>query len=226
MAGPAWDVVYAAEGRSRAARERFGDPAHTGRPRRPPGLQSGSSAADTPGMEPTKHPERRAGFSLLELMVAVAIIGTLATIAIPMFMAHQLRSKSAEAKTNLGAITVAERAHFSESGAFLTVAAEPGTIPGSQAVPFDSAGSGFAQLGFAPEGNVYFSYGATASTDGTGYTVDAGADIDANGVVQFWGYTKADGSGALPAGQVGCDATQLTPLSIGPCDVAAGRSVF
>jgi type IV pilus assembly protein PilA len=168
----------------------------------------------------------RAGFSLLELVVVVAIIGTLATIAVPMFMAHQLRSKSAEAKTNLGAITVAERAHFSESGTFLTVLPEPATIPGPRPVPFDSVGSGFAQLGYAPEGNVYFSYGVAATSDGTGYTVDAGADIDANGIVQLWGYTKSDGAGVFAPGQVGCDATRLVPLSIGPCDATAGRSVF
>lgn len=170
--------------------------------------------------------EPRAGFTLLELLVVVAILGMLATIALPRFMIYQLRSKSAEAKTNLGAITVAERAIFSESGAFQAVAPEPVAIPGGHAAPFNAAGSGFAQIGFAPEGNVYFSYGVTASPDGTGYTVDAGADIDANGIVQFWGYAKADGAGAVFPGQVGCNAAALVPLTIGPCDPTSGRTTF
>ena len=166
------------------------------------------------------------GFTLLELLIAVAIIGTLATIAIPMFQVYQLRSKSVEAKTNLGAIAVAEQAQFSEFGQFLTIAPEPVALPGSLAATFNFLGSGFAQLGFAPEGSVYFSYGVLASPDGTGFTADAGADIYANGIVQFWGYAKPDSAGAVVAGQVGCNSAALTPLEIGPCDPAAGRSIF
>lgn len=178
-------------------------------------------------MELSKKPgARSAGFSLLEVVVVVVIIGTLAAIAIPMFQSYQLRSKSAEAETNLGAITVAARAYFAENGAFVNANPEPAAIPGTQAVPFDSIGSDFATIGFAPEGSVYFSYGIAASADGTGYTADAGADIDGNGIVQFRGFAKPDSAGAVVAGQVGCNAAALIPLEVGPCDPAVGRTVF
>lgn len=174
----------------------------------------------------TPQPTRTAGFSLLELMVAVVIIGTLAAISLPMFMTYQYRSKSAEADTNLGAISTAERGYFAEFGQFLTVAPEPPAIPGRQSVAFDGVTSGFAELGWTAEGSVYFSYGVQASADGTGYTADAGADIDGNGFVQFWGYSTPDAAGALPPGQVGCNSAALTPLTIGPCDPLAGRTIF
>ena len=45
-------------------------------------------------------------------MIAVAIIGVLSSIAIPLFVSYQLRSKSAEAKTNLGAIRVLPHAVY------------------------------------------------------------------------------------------------------------------
>ena len=182
---------------------------------------------DTNDMESsTRRSRRRSGFSLVELMIIVVILGVLATIAIPVFLVYQLRTKTAEAATNIGAISVSELSHFSEFGRFLTIAPEPPLIPGVHPVVFDGATSGFSELGFQPEGRVYFSYGVAASADGTGYTIDAGSDIDGDGVVQFWGYVKPDGAGGRPAGQVGCDANFLAPETIGPCFLNAGRSVF
>ncbi len=169
---------------------------------------------------------RRAGFTILELIIVVMVIGALAAAGIPMFLRYQLKSRSAEGKTNLGAIRVLEAAYFSEYEAYLSAVPEPAAIPGGSPSPFDPIGSDFADLGFAPEGSVYFSYGVAVSTDVTGYTADAGADIDSNGIVQFWGYAKPEISGALVPGQVGCDVTGLSPVTIGPCNPAAGTTVF
>ncbi len=54
------------------------------------------------------------GFTLVELMVVVAIIGILAAIAIPKFLTYQAKAKQVEARTNLKVIYIAELAYFGE----------------------------------------------------------------------------------------------------------------
>ena len=61
------------------------------------------------------------GFTLIELMIVVAIIGILAAIAIPNFLKFQAKSKTSEAKTNLGAIFAGDVAADRGHPAFLQV---------------------------------------------------------------------------------------------------------
>ena len=56
------------------------------------------------------------GFTLIELMIVVAIIGILAAIAIPNFMRFQARARQSEAKTNLKAIFTTNKTMFAEKG--------------------------------------------------------------------------------------------------------------
>lgn len=58
------------------------------------------------------------GFSLVELMIVVAIIGVLATIGVPTFRTMVQKAKKSEAKVALGALYTSETAFFSEYGAY------------------------------------------------------------------------------------------------------------
>ncbi|HVP59254.1 MAG TPA: prepilin-type N-terminal cleavage/methylation domain-containing protein [Myxococcaceae bacterium] len=61
---------------------------------------------------------RPRGFTLIELMIVVAIIGLLAAVAIPNFLRFQARSKQGEVKLNLKALVTAERAYYQEKNAY------------------------------------------------------------------------------------------------------------
>ncbi len=58
------------------------------------------------------------GFTLVEVMVVVAIIGIMATIAIPSFIRYQVKSRQAEARSTLGGIFVSQTAHFATESTY------------------------------------------------------------------------------------------------------------
>jgi len=58
------------------------------------------------------------GFSLLEVMVVVVIIGILAAIAIPSYTGYVTRTRRAEAVAALQAVALAEEKHRAEDGAY------------------------------------------------------------------------------------------------------------
>ena len=64
---------------------------------------------------------KQEGFTLIELMIVVAIIGILAAIAIPNFLQYQLKSRQSEAKVNLNAIKTSQIAFQAEKSCYLGI---------------------------------------------------------------------------------------------------------
>src|SRR3954463_14168170 len=69
------------------------------------------------------------GFTLIELMIVVAIIGILAAIAIPNFIKFQARSKQSEAKANLKASFTAMKAYYQEKDKYSNFVQDIGFVP-------------------------------------------------------------------------------------------------
>ncbi|MFK5913553.1 MAG: prepilin-type N-terminal cleavage/methylation domain-containing protein [Woeseiaceae bacterium] len=60
------------------------------------------------------------GFTLIELMVTVAIMGVLASIAIPAYNGYITTAKMSEARNNLAALRLAEEENFLENNSYFT----------------------------------------------------------------------------------------------------------
>jgi type IV pilus assembly protein PilA len=178
------------------------------------------------------------GFTLVELMIVVALIGALSAIAIPSYMRFQLRAKVSEATTNLAAIALTQEAFFTEKGFYVSVAdPAPATIPGNTRVTW-TGNEDFDELGWIPEGSVYFQYLISADHQSGGrFTAEAAGDVDADGTPSFFGYVKPSGGSGIDGRLDGstCEGTGVfNPASgtksakrvAGPCDASSGRGVF
>lgn len=77
---------------------------------------------------------RQDGFTLVELMVVVAIIGLLSAVAIPNFKKYQAKAKVSEAKLQLAAAYTAEQSFFSDFNIYAGCLTYMGFDPGLEAL--------------------------------------------------------------------------------------------
>jgi len=133
---------------------------------------------------------KQEGFTLIELMIVVAIIGILAAIAIPNFLTYQMKSRQSEAKTNLQAIKTSMVAFEGERGCYIGIGAEGVLAPaaGTKTIPFTwgvglpatipapawctaAFAGAFNDIGFRATGNVNYRYtlGGTTIAVGASY---------------------------------------------------------
>jgi type IV pilus assembly protein PilA len=138
---------------------------------------------------------KQQGFTLIELMIVVAIIGILAAIAIPNFLRYQAQARQAEARTNLGGVFVAEVSFFGENSRF----------------------SDFSEIGFALAGTANRYTYRTANTTVAAGVVSAGT-VTALGTINAGIGTIAPDNTLVPAvsSGVGFTATAVGNLDNDP----------
>jgi len=114
------------------------------------------------------------GFTLVELMTVVIIIGILASISIPIYRAQVKKAMAAEGAALLGSVLTAEKVYYAEHNTYTTTKAD---------------------IGVDPTGNKYFTDYTVSSADDNGFTATTTyTDTDGKKITVTMTYTNAAGA--------------------------------
>lgn len=138
------------------------------------------------------------GFSLVELMVVVAVLSILASTALGAFQAYVARSKASEAVTSLAKIVQGEIEYFQKNSTYLD--AGPTNIPpsSSKVVGDFEASPNWKLINFGIVDPILYGYQAILNSP-TEVDCEAVGDLDGDGITSSYLRTLSIAASGQPA---------------------------
>jgi prepilin-type N-terminal cleavage/methylation domain-containing protein len=120
-------------------------------------------------------------FTIVEVMVVVAILGVLSALAVGNYHSYKLKAARAELMTNVNGIRIAQTGYEASDGTYVTdLTPLPDNTPGKSKRPW-IAGTVYDTLGWVPDGELYGSY--TTENLGTDFAANGYTDVDTDAVM-------------------------------------------
>ena len=106
-----------------------------------------------------QHQTNAFGYTLLELMVVIAIIGILAAVGIPIYTSYLQTTRMETAKSAILALAASEQKYYSTNNAYTSTSTDLGYTSFPAPIPSNS--------------DDYYSLNVTITTNPAGYTISA-----------------------------------------------------
>lgn len=168
--------------------------------------------------------KEQSGFTLVELMIVVAIIGVLSAVAVPNFKKYQAKAKSSEAKVQLAAAYTAQQAFYGDFGIYHTCLAYMGYEP------INEYESRYYAIGFAKDIKTKVVQGAYDDAENSGMAIGSCPQTNAPKFVTNVADNKATtfgggkGMGGVKVNTDTLFADEVKTTAIG--DQSSGKQTF